>query len=157
MAKSNYDAARFKRSGRGKIYDSIVDLVGDTPLVRLPHLTAALKPKGEVLAKLEFFNPLASVKDRIGASMIEWMEAEGILEPGGLIVEPTYTFPIAGKNVKMANGHDMKFTPDFAYIENGRKIVEDVKAANAHMARDVPVKLALARHLWPDVTWRVVA
>jgi len=89
MAKSAYDAARFKRSGRGKIYDSIVDLVGDTPLVRLPHLTAALKPKGEVLAKLEFFNPLASVKDRIGASMIEWMEAEGILEPGGLIVEPT--------------------------------------------------------------------
>jgi cysteine synthase A len=89
MAKSAYDAARFKRSGRGKIYDSIVDLVGDTPLVRLPHLTAALKPKGEVLAKLEFFNPLASVKDRIGASMIEWMEAEGILQPGGLIVEPT--------------------------------------------------------------------
>jgi len=89
MAKSAYDAARFKRSGRGKIYDSIVDLVGDTPLVRLPHLTAALKPKGEVLAKLEFFNPLASVKDRIGASMIEWMEAEGVLQPGGLIVEPT--------------------------------------------------------------------
>jgi cysteine synthase A len=89
MAKSAYDAARFKRSGRGKIYDSIVDLVGDTPLVRLPHLTAALKPKGEVLAKLEFFNPLASVKDRIGASRIEGMEAEGILQPGGLIVEPT--------------------------------------------------------------------
>ncbi|HRD45233.1 MAG TPA: cysteine synthase A [Caulobacter sp.] len=86
---SNYDAARFKRSGRGKVYDSVVDTIGDTPLVRLPNLTAELKPKAEVLAKLEFFNPLASVKDRIGASMIEWLEAEGLLKPGGSIVEPT--------------------------------------------------------------------
>ena len=86
---SNYDAARFKRSGRGKVYDSVVDTIGDTPLVRLPNLTAELKSKAEVLAKLEFFNPLASVKDRIGASMIEWLEAEGLLKPGGSIVEPT--------------------------------------------------------------------
>lgn len=78
-------------------------------------------------------------------------------EISGLEVEPVYTFPINGKPVKMANGHEMKFTPDFSYIENGRKVVEDVKAVNAHMARDVPVKLALARHLWPDVDWRVVA
>ncbi|WP_337189215.1 cysteine synthase A [Phenylobacterium sp.] len=84
-----YDAARYSRSGRGKIYDSVLDLVGDTPLVRLPHLTAILKPKGEVVAKLEFFNPLASVKDRIGVSMIEWLEATGKLKPGGRIVEPT--------------------------------------------------------------------
>jgi len=84
-----YDAARFRRAGRGKIYDSVLDLVGDTPLVRLPHLTAALKPKGEVVAKLEFFNPLASVKDRIGVAMIEYLEAKGLLKPGGRIVEPT--------------------------------------------------------------------
>ena len=84
-----YDAARYSRSGRGKIYDSVLDLVGDTPLVRLPRLTAALKPKAEVVAKLEFFNPLASVKDRIGVSMIEWLEATGKLKPGGRIVEPT--------------------------------------------------------------------
>jgi len=84
-----YTAARYKRSGRGKIYDSVLDLIGDTPLVRLPHLTAALKPKAEVVAKLEFFNPLASVKDRIGVAMIEWLEATGNLKPGGRIVEPT--------------------------------------------------------------------
>ncbi len=84
-----YDAARFERAGRGKIFDSILDTIGDTPLVRLPHLTAALKPKGEVLAKLEFFNPIASVKDRIGVAMIEYLEAKGALKPGGLIVEPT--------------------------------------------------------------------
>src|SRR6516165_8418193 len=73
----------------GKIYDSIIDTIGDTPLVRLPRLTAALKPKGEVVAKLEFFNPIASVKDRIGVAMIEYLEAKGVLKPGGLIVEPT--------------------------------------------------------------------
>ena len=84
-----YDAARFRRTGRGKIYDSVLDLIGDTPLVRLPHLTAALKPRGEVVAKLEFFNPLASVKDRIGVSMVESLEALGLLKPGGRVVEPT--------------------------------------------------------------------
>jgi cysteine synthase A len=87
--KPAYDAARFKRAGRGRIYDSIIDTIGDTPLVRLPRLAAELKPKGEVLAKLEFFNPLASVKDRIGASMIESLEAEGILHAGSTIIEPT--------------------------------------------------------------------
>jgi len=84
-----YDAARYERAGRGKIFDSILDTIGDTPLVRLPRLTAALKPKGEVVAKLEFFNPIGSVKDRIGVAMIEYLEAKGLLKPGGLIVEPT--------------------------------------------------------------------
>src|ERR1700761_2943553 len=84
-----YDAARSQRAGRGKIFDSILDTIGDTPLVRLPRLTAALKPKGEVVAKLEFFNPIGSVKDRIGVAMIEYLEAKGLLKPGGLIVEPT--------------------------------------------------------------------
>ncbi|MDB5416851.1 MAG: cysK [Phenylobacterium sp.] len=84
-----YDAARYRREGRGKIYDSVLDLVGDTPVVRLPRLMAALKPKGEVVAKLEFFNPIGSVKDRIGVAMVEYLEAKGVLKPGGLIVEPT--------------------------------------------------------------------
>jgi cysteine synthase A len=84
-----YDAARYQRAGRGKIFDSIIDTIGDTPLVRLPRLTAALKPKGEVVAKLEFFNPIGSVKDRIGVAMVEYLEAKGVLKPGGMIVEPT--------------------------------------------------------------------
>ncbi|HXQ15397.1 MAG TPA: cysteine synthase A, partial [Caulobacteraceae bacterium] len=70
-------------------YDSILDTIGDTPLVRLPRLSAELKPKGIVLAKLEFFNPVGSVKDRIGVSMIEAMEAKGLIKPGTTIVEPT--------------------------------------------------------------------
>ena len=89
-ANTAYDAERFRRKGRGRIYDSIIDTVGDTPLVRLPRLTAELKPRGEVVAKLEFFNPIGSVKDRIGVSMIEALEAQGKLKPGKTtIIEPT--------------------------------------------------------------------
>ena len=84
-----YDAARHRKSGRGRIYDSILDTIGDTPLVHLPRLSAELNPKAEVLAKLEFFNPMASVKDRIGVAMIEAMEMSGQLKPGGVLIEPT--------------------------------------------------------------------
>jgi cysteine synthase A len=84
-----YDAEAHRRTGRGRIYDSLLDTIGDTPLVRLPRLSAALKPKAEVTAKLEFFNPMGSVKDRIGVAMIEWLEAQGKLKPGATIVEPT--------------------------------------------------------------------
>ncbi len=100
--------ARYARKGRGKIYDSIIDLVGDTPLVRLPRLTAELKPKAEVVAKLEFFNPLSSVKDRIGVAMIEALEAKGLIGPGTTIVEPTsgntgiaLAFVAAAKGLKL--------------------------------------------------------
>ncbi len=86
---ADYDPVRYKRSGRGRIYDSILDTIGDTPLIRLPRLTARLKPKAEVTAKLEFFNPLGSVKDRIGIAMIEAMETKGLIGPGSTIVEPT--------------------------------------------------------------------
>jgi cysteine synthase A len=86
---ADYDAARYARKGRGKIYDSILDTIGDTPLIRLPRLTAELKPRGEVVAKLEFFNPISSVKDRIGVSMVESLEHQGLIKAGTTIVEPT--------------------------------------------------------------------
>jgi cysteine synthase len=77
-------------SFRGRIYDSIVDTIGATPLVRLQRLAAAHKVKADLLAKCEFFNPLSSVKDRIGVAMIEAAEKEGKLHPGKtVIVEPT--------------------------------------------------------------------
>jgi cysteine synthase A len=84
-----YDAARFRRAGRGRIYDSIIDTIGDTPLVRLPRLSAELGAQATVLAKLEFFNPISSVKDRIGVSMIESLEARGLLNADSTLVEPT--------------------------------------------------------------------
>ncbi len=77
------------RKGRGKIFDSILDTMGDTPLIRLPRLSAEYGAKATVLAKLEFFNPMASVKDRIGISMVEALEASGKLKPGGTIIEAT--------------------------------------------------------------------
>ncbi|MBD3833665.1 cysteine synthase A [Brevundimonas bullata] len=89
MSDTAYDASRHKKAGRGRVYDSIVDTIGDTPLVRLPNLTAELAPKATVLAKLEFFNPLASVKDRIGVAMIEALEQAGKIRPGSILVEPT--------------------------------------------------------------------
>lgn len=84
-----YDAARHRKAGRGKVYASILDTIGDTPLVALPRLSAELAPKATVLAKLEFFNPIASVKDRIGVAMIEALEQAGRIGPGSVLIEPT--------------------------------------------------------------------
>ena len=75
--------------GRGRVYDSITDTIGDTPLVRLNRLPAERGVKATILAKLEFFNPISSVKDRIGVSMIDALEASGTLKPGGTLIEPT--------------------------------------------------------------------
>ncbi|MBL0948327.1 cysteine synthase A [Brevundimonas sp.] len=83
------DLSRHARAGRGKIYGSILETIGNTPLVELPRLSAELKPKARVLAKLEFFNPLSSVKDRIGLAMIEGLEQAGKLTPGAVLIEPT--------------------------------------------------------------------
>ncbi|WP_096704714.1 cysteine synthase A [Magnetospirillum sp. 15-1] len=74
---------------RGKIYDSIIDTIGATPLVRFKRMAAEAGAKADILGKLEFFNPLASVKDRIGFAMIEAAEVSGQLKPGGTIIEPT--------------------------------------------------------------------
>jgi cysteine synthase A len=78
-----------KAAFRGKIYDSIIDTIGATPLVRFKRLAEQAGVKADIVGKLEFFNPLASVKDRIGFAMIEAAEASGQLKPGGTIIEPT--------------------------------------------------------------------
>lgn len=72
-----------------KIYRSAIDLIGNTPLVELTHIENALGLKAKILAKLEYFNPAGSVKDRIAKAMIEDAEKTGKLQPGGTIVEPT--------------------------------------------------------------------
>ena len=71
----------------GKIYDNIVETVGHTPLVRLNHVTAGLE--ATIALKCEFFNPLGSVKDRIGMAMIEAAERDGKIHKDSVIVEPT--------------------------------------------------------------------
>ncbi len=74
---------------RGRVYDSILDTIGATPLVRLSRLARARGVEAEILGKCEFFNPLSSVKDRIGLAMIEGLEAAGRIGPATVIVEPT--------------------------------------------------------------------
>ncbi|MER2535464.1 MAG: cysteine synthase A [Rhizobiaceae bacterium] len=79
-----------KTPGRGRIYDSITETIGDTPLVRLDKFAKEKGIVARLVAKLEFFNPIASVKDRIGVAMIETLEAEGRITPGRTtLVEPT--------------------------------------------------------------------
>lgn len=94
--------------GRGRIYDSITETVGNTPLVRLSLLSAEMGCEADVLGKLEFFNPIASVKDRIGVSMIEAMEKKGLINENSILVEPTsgntgiaLAFTAAAKNLKL--------------------------------------------------------
>jgi cysteine synthase A len=78
------------KPGRGRIYDSITQTIGDTPLVRLDRLARERGVEANLLAKLEFFNPIASVKDRIGVSMIESLENSGRITPGkSVLIEPT--------------------------------------------------------------------
>jgi cysteine synthase A len=74
---------------RGRVYDSILDTIGATPLVRLRRLTEKEGVGAEIFGKCEFFNPLASVKDRIAVSMVEAAESAGQLRPGTVVVEPT--------------------------------------------------------------------
>ena len=78
-----------KKPGRGRIYDNITQTIGDTPLVRLDRMAKEAGAVADILLKLEFFNPMSSVKDRIGVSMIEAAEREGKLLPDTTIIEPT--------------------------------------------------------------------
>ncbi len=82
-------AGRAAAEGHNEVryYDNVVDLIGNTPLVRLHSVTAGIG--ATVLAKVEYFNPGGSVKDRIAVRMVDEAEKAGLLQPGGTIVEPT--------------------------------------------------------------------
>ncbi len=88
---TNLEVARltFDKPGRGRVYGNILETIGNTPLVRIGKLAEEAGCQAEVLAKLEFFNPISSVKDRIAVAMLEAMEADGTIGPGSVIVEPT--------------------------------------------------------------------
>jgi cysteine synthase A len=79
-----------EKPGRGRIYNAITETIGDTPLVRMLRMPKEAGVKADILLKLEFFNPLSSVKDRIGVAMIDALEKQGIITPGkSTLVEPT--------------------------------------------------------------------
>jgi cysteine synthase A len=122
------DAARAStdiRRGRGRVYDSITEAIGDTPLVRLHRLPELHGVKADILAKLEFFNPAASVKDRIGVAMINAMEAVGVIGPQTVLVEPTSgNTGIALAFVAAARGYRLILVmPDSMSIER-RKMLQ---------------------------------
>ena len=90
MSQTIKTLAATKSWGRGRVYDSIAETIGHTPLVRLSKVTKAANVTADILLKLEFFNPLSSVKDRIGVAMIDILEAQGKITPGkSVLIEPT--------------------------------------------------------------------
>lgn len=109
---------------RGRVYDSIVDTIGATPLVRMRKLAAEAGCKADIVGKCEFFNPLASVKDRIGLAMVEAAEASGQLKPGGTIIEPTSgNTGIALAFVCAARGYKLVLTmPDSMSMERRKML-----------------------------------
>ncbi|MBB4359536.1 cysteine synthase A [Bradyrhizobium sp. CIR48] len=110
--------------GRGRIYDSIVDAFGNTPTVRLRRLPGMHDVNATILAKLEYFNPAASVKDRIGAAMIIAMEKAGIVKPDTVLIEPTSgNTGIALAFVAASRGYRLKLVmPESMSIERRKML-----------------------------------
>ena len=121
-ASSSTGAAH--QPGRGRIYDSIVEAFGNTPIVRLRRLPGMHGVNATILAKLEYFNPAASVKDRIGAAMIIAMEQAGIVKPDTVLIEPTSgNTGIALAFVAASRGYRLKLVmPESMSIERRKML-----------------------------------
>ncbi|MFL4972623.1 MAG: cysteine synthase A [Microvirga sp.] len=123
-ARKLADPTPLRTPGRGRVYDSITETIGDTPLVRLNRLPKERGVQADILAKLEFFNPIASVKDRIGVSMIDALEAAGAIRPGGTLVEPTSgNTGIALAFVAAARGYRLILTMPETMSQERRKML----------------------------------
>src|SRR6516162_4919847 len=109
---------------RGRVFDSIVDAIGDTPIVRLRKLPQAHGAHATILAKLEYFNPAASVKDRIGASMVIAMEKAGLINADTVLIEPTSgNTGIALAFVAASRGYRLKLVmPESMTIERRKML-----------------------------------
>ena len=131
---------------RGKVYDNIIDTIGATPLVRFSRLAADAGVEVEILGKLEFFNPLGSVKDRIGCAMIDAMEAAGTLRKGTVMVEPTSgNTGIALAFVAASRGYRLILTmPESMSVER-RKMLKLLGAELELTPADKGMKGAIAK------------
>ncbi len=136
----------FDRPLRGRIYDSIAETIGNTPLVRIPKILAEDGITADVVLKLEFFNPIASVKDRIGVNMIVEMEEAGVLKPGGTLIEPTSgNTGIGLAFVAAARGYKLILTmPESVSIER-RKMLAYLGAELELTPREKGMNGAIAR------------
>lgn len=130
--------------GRGRIYDNIIETMGNTPLVRMNRLGRDLG--AEILLKLEFFNPLASVKDRIGAAMIAELEKQGKINEDTQIIEPTSgNTGIALAFVCAAKGYNLTLVmPESMSIERRKMLL--ILGANLDLTpAELGMKGAIAR------------
>ena len=111
--------------GRGRVYGNITETIGNTPVVRLNRIAQHFGAKAEVLLKLEFFNPMSSVKDRIGVSLIDDLEAHGKIGPDTILVEPTSgNTGIALAFVAAARGHKLILVmPESMSVERRKLLV----------------------------------
>jgi cysteine synthase A len=116
---------KFRTKGRGRVYENITETVGDTPLVRLNSLTKEAVCVATVYAKLEFFNPLASVKDRLALGMIEAAETSGKLRKDTVLVEPTSgNTGIALAFIAAARGYRLILTMPESFSLERRKMLK---------------------------------
>jgi cysteine synthase A len=150
------------KPGRGRIYNSITDTIGDTPLVRMVRMPQAAGVKADLLFKLEFFNPLASVKDRIGVSMIDALEREGKIAPGKtVLVEPTSgNTGIALAFVAAARGyHLILVMPESMSLERRKmltllgaqiELTESAKGMKGALARADQILATTPRSIMPQ-------
>ncbi len=134
---------------RGRIYDSILDTIGATPIVRLARMADDAGVSVELLAKLEFYNPMGSVKDRIGAAMIEAMEKAGDIGPDTTIVEPTSgNTGIALAFVCAAKGYRLILTmPESMSVERRKMLLilgAEIELTPANMGMRGAINRALA-------------
>ena len=124
-ASASSPAASAAPEFRGRVYGSILETIGATPIVRLARIAAEAGCKAELLGKCEFFNPLSSVKDRIGLAMVEAAERDGLIKPGAVLVEPTSgNTGIALAFVAAAKGYRLILTmPDSMSVERRKMLV----------------------------------
>jgi cysteine synthase A len=148
-----------REHGRGRIFDGVIETIGDTPIVRLARFAADAGVDADLCAKLEFFNPLASVKDRIGAAMIEALERQGRLEPGGVIVEPTSgNTGIALAFVAAAKGYRLILTmPESMSVERRKMLaLLGAELELTPAAKGMPGAIARAEALLAEIPGSVM-
>jgi cysteine synthase A len=146
MSKPERRPFHLDRPLRGRIYDSIAETIGNTPLVRIPNIAAEEGLKADVVLKLEFFNPIGSVKDRIGVNLIQDLERAGRIGPATVLIEPTSgNTGIALAFVAAARGYRLILTmPESVSIER-RKMLAHLGAELVLTPREKGMKGAVER------------